>query len=243
MTVTALTKLEWLVELSGCTVQKCMKPMYRVRNTFIAFFYFFTIICFVLTVVLILRAKKRHYTLRRGDKFRDRPSTDTSKNNSAKKKIRSKISGNALANPEDPKSNQPIRSCSQYKSKEGSFRFPMIKLALNVASLAIFNFPEAIWSIWLVVAPTCFFQQHWNPMMTTLGFIEFFLLLRIFFDSLMAFALDRELRRCLCLLFSRKSNSTRPRGMTISSGMTVSSLDAKTVNTISRASSQIKEAK
>uniref|UniRef100_A0A7E4UN14 G_PROTEIN_RECEP_F1_2 domain-containing protein n=1 Tax=Panagrellus redivivus TaxID=6233 RepID=A0A7E4UN14_PANRE len=56
--ITALTKIPALQAWSGCRLETCLRTMYRTRNTFMTFIYFFTIICFIGTVFFVHRARK-----------------------------------------------------------------------------------------------------------------------------------------------------------------------------------------
>uniref|UniRef100_A0A914GVJ9 G-protein coupled receptors family 1 profile domain-containing protein n=1 Tax=Globodera rostochiensis TaxID=31243 RepID=A0A914GVJ9_GLORO len=66
MGFTLIVKIEFLANLTGCKVENCLSWMYRVRNIFTILLYITTLICFVLTVMLIKKAKRRSGTLRAG---------------------------------------------------------------------------------------------------------------------------------------------------------------------------------
>ncbi|KAL3117915.1 hypothetical protein niasHT_005158 [Heterodera trifolii] len=66
MGFTFLVKIEFLANWTGCKVENCLSWMYRVRNIFTILLYFSTLFCFVVTVVLIKKAKQRSGTLRAG---------------------------------------------------------------------------------------------------------------------------------------------------------------------------------
>ncbi|CAJ0582178.1 unnamed protein product, partial [Mesorhabditis spiculigera] len=71
MGVTALVKVPVLNEWSGCKMETCLRHMYRVRNFLTVCIYFFTILVFIITVLLIRRAQAF------SDSFRSRESTSS----------------------------------------------------------------------------------------------------------------------------------------------------------------------
>ncbi|KAI1702123.1 DihydroCaffeic Acid Receptor [Ditylenchus destructor] len=225
MFVTALVKIKPLADWSGCYMENCLKPMYRVRNGVTAIVYFFTLICFLITVYLIRRAKNNSERLRKGQ-FKG--STNSSNNEPARMNSGNKLDTMRQSKDSQSSKNDPGRSCSQHSNlHRRRFRFPMIKLTLNVSTLTVFHLPYTIWGIFMAFAPSCFFTYHWNTMMSIYGVVQFFLALRILFDSVMGFVLDKELRRCLFTLlhitcFNKRSNgmSAGDRVLTISSRIT-----------------------
>lgn len=72
------------------------------------------------------------------------------------------------------------------------FRYPLIKLALNVGSLAVFHLPYTIWSGLLFFSNGCFYLQHFFLMIKTTGWTRFFLLIRIIFDAVISLSTDTE---------------------------------------------------
>ncbi|CAJ0929078.1 unnamed protein product, partial [Mesorhabditis belari] len=58
MGVTALVRVQWMSEWSGCKAETCLRLMYRSRNTFTCFVYFFTIVVFLITVGLLKKAER-----------------------------------------------------------------------------------------------------------------------------------------------------------------------------------------
>ncbi|KAI1719576.1 DihydroCaffeic Acid Receptor [Ditylenchus destructor] len=80
--------------------------------------------------------------------------------------------------------------------KRLSSRFPLWKLALNVATFAGFNLFYVIWGIVLLLnRDRCFFQRNYTVLMRLLGLIRASLLLRIVMDPLLAFITDLQIRR------------------------------------------------
>ncbi|RCN41445.1 hypothetical protein ANCCAN_12618 [Ancylostoma caninum] len=105
--VSALVKIPALNEWSGCKMETCARAMYRSRNVVTIFVYFFTLVVFVITVLLIRRAQ------RFVDSFKKRDSS----------------------------------------TSEGGrrVRFPLWKLALNVATFAGFYLFYVIWCIGMLL--------------------------------------------------------------------------------------------
>ncbi|KAK0409630.1 hypothetical protein QR680_004661 [Steinernema hermaphroditum] len=58
LSVTALVKVPFLNEWSGCKMETCLRTMYQSRNILTIVVYFFTIISFFITVFLIRRAQR-----------------------------------------------------------------------------------------------------------------------------------------------------------------------------------------
>ncbi|KAI1720563.1 DihydroCaffeic Acid Receptor [Ditylenchus destructor] len=80
--------------------------------------------------------------------------------------------------------------------KKLSSRFPLWKLALNVATFASFNVFYVIWGIVLLLnRDRCFFLRNYTVLMQLLGLIRASLLLRIVMDPLLAFITDLQIRR------------------------------------------------
>ncbi|CAJ0590073.1 unnamed protein product [Cylicocyclus nassatus] len=160
--VSALVKIPALNEWSGCKMESCIRAMYRSRNLVTIGVYFFTIIVFVITVLLIRRAQ------RFVDSFKNRDS-----NNS-----------------------------------EGGrrVRFPLWKLALNVATFAILYLLYVIWCIGLLLnTDQCYFQRNYPEMMRLLGIVRFGLLLRIIVDPILSFLTDFQIRRGFLVLIGINS--------------------------------------
>lgn len=53
LSVTAVTKIPYLQEKTGCKLETCVRRMYKVRNLFMVIIYFFTLICFSITGKII----------------------------------------------------------------------------------------------------------------------------------------------------------------------------------------------
>ncbi|KAI1714303.1 DihydroCaffeic Acid Receptor [Ditylenchus destructor] len=162
MSVNALVKIPFLAEWSGCRSETCLRYMYTTRNGVITVVYFFTIICFLVTVVLIRRARKISTSFHR----------QTTKDN-----------------------RQSIRTVRR------RFRFPLIKLALNVATFSVFHMPYSVWTLFFFYVDGCYFLLHYNPMQMILGLMRLSILLRIIIDVLISFATDKELRKSFLLIF------------------------------------------
>ncbi|VDO96917.1 unnamed protein product [Heligmosomoides polygyrus] len=155
--VSALVKIPALNQWSGCRMETCIRNMYRIRNLFTVSVYFFTLLVFVITVLLIRRAQ------RFVDSFKKRDSTQT----------------------------------------EGGrrMRFPLWKLALNVATFAGLYLFYVIWCMGLLInRDQCFFQRNYPEMMRILSFVRCTLLLRIVVDPILAFITDYQLRRTFLVM-------------------------------------------
>ncbi|KJH53451.1 hypothetical protein DICVIV_00389 [Dictyocaulus viviparus] len=168
--MTALVKIPVLNEWSGCRMETCARAMYRKvqfrsRNTVTATVYFFTLIVFLVTVLLIRRAQ------RFVDSFKKRSSTNS----------------------------------------EGGrrIRFPLWKLALNVATFAGLYLFYVIWCIGLLLnKDQCFFQRNYPEMMRILAFVRSTLLLRIVVDPILSFITDFQLRRTFLAMFGVSHKAT-----------------------------------
>ncbi|WKY10203.1 hypothetical protein Q1695_002502 [Nippostrongylus brasiliensis] len=150
--ISALVKVPTLNEWSGCKMETCLRTMYRIRNMFTVSVYLFTLIVFVITVLLIRRAQ------RFVDSFKKRDSTQS----------------------------------------EGGrrVRFPLWKLALNVATFAVLYLFYVIWCVGMLLnTDQCFFQRNYAEMMRLLAFVRCTLLLRIVVDPVLSFVTDIQLRR------------------------------------------------
>ncbi|KAE9415821.1 hypothetical protein Angca_001032 [Angiostrongylus cantonensis] len=160
--VTALVKVAALNEWSGCRMETCARAMYRSRNVFTVSVYFFTLVVFLVTVLLIRRAQ------RFVDSFKKRESNE---------------------------------------SEGGRWvRFPLWKLAINVATFAVLYLFYVIWCIGLLlIRDQCFFQRHLPEMMRILAFVRSTLLLRIVVDPILSFITDFQLRRSFFEMFGVKS--------------------------------------
>uniref|UniRef100_A0A1I7XG69 G_PROTEIN_RECEP_F1_2 domain-containing protein n=1 Tax=Heterorhabditis bacteriophora TaxID=37862 RepID=A0A1I7XG69_HETBA len=81
-------------------------------------------------------------------------------------------------------------------------RFPLWKLALNVATFAGLYLFYVIWCVGLLLnTDQCFFQRNYPEMMRILAFVRCSLLLRILVDPILSFITDYQLRRGLLALF------------------------------------------
>ncbi|KIH59066.1 hypothetical protein ANCDUO_10717 [Ancylostoma duodenale] len=163
--VSALVKIPALNEWSGCKMETCARAMYRSRNVVTIFVYFFTLVVFVITVLLIRRAQ------RFVDSFKKRDSS----------------------------------------TSEGGrrVRFPLWKLALNVATFAGFYLFYVIWCIGMLLnKDQCFFQRNYPEMMRILAFVRCTLLLRIVVDPILSFITDFQVRRGFLILLGINSKLT-----------------------------------
>uniref|UniRef100_A0A0K0CSX6 G_PROTEIN_RECEP_F1_2 domain-containing protein n=1 Tax=Angiostrongylus cantonensis TaxID=6313 RepID=A0A0K0CSX6_ANGCA len=168
--VTALVKVAALNEWSGCRMETCARAMYRwvsllslvdepknsrSRNVFTVSVYFFTLVVFLVTVLLIRRAQ------RFVDSFKKRESNE---------------------------------------SEGGRWvRFPLWKLAINVATFAVLYLFYVIWCIGLLlIRDQCFFQRHLPEMMRILAFVRSTLLLRIVVDPILSFITDFQVHPHCC---------------------------------------------
>uniref|UniRef100_A0A914PYA2 G-protein coupled receptors family 1 profile domain-containing protein n=1 Tax=Panagrolaimus davidi TaxID=227884 RepID=A0A914PYA2_9BILA len=159
--VTAITKIPFLHEWSGCRLETCLRRMYRIRNAIAVGIYCFTIICFVLTVIYLNRARRFVHSFHKN------------KENAVKPKI--------------------LRN-----------RFPLWKLALNVATFAGFNLFYIGWIVTLLIvaaSDACFFQRNYPLMMQTLGLVRLCLLARIIVDPIMSFITDFQIKKSFLSLF------------------------------------------
>uniref|UniRef100_A0A915D4C0 G-protein coupled receptors family 1 profile domain-containing protein n=1 Tax=Ditylenchus dipsaci TaxID=166011 RepID=A0A915D4C0_9BILA len=212
MIFTALTKISVLADWTNCTMEKCLKPIYRVRNALTAIVYFFTIFCFLITVCLIRRANKLRKSLRQSDLSKSRSyhsssSISTARCGSDKSILQSK---HKIANKKNSK----------------SLNFPLVKLALNVGTLAIFHFPYTVWAIFLTFAPTCYFTFHWTIMQSLMGYVRFSLLFRIVLDSCMGIWMDKQMRNSLRqILGMAAKHSSSHSSNRMSSSISESALD------------------
>lgn len=72
------------------------------------------------------------------------------------------------------------------------FRFPLIKLTLNVGTFAVFHLPYTVFFIYLTMEDGCFFILHFNKMQKILSLVHISLIIRIILDALISFITDRE---------------------------------------------------
>lgn len=82
-------------------------------------------------------------------------------------------------------------------SQKISNRFPLWKLALNVLTFTIFNFPYILFAIWLLLhvqTDRCYFQRNYSNMMHYLGIIRSCLLMRIVMDPIISFFTDLQVK-------------------------------------------------
>ncbi|VDK84639.1 unnamed protein product, partial [Cylicostephanus goldi] len=158
--VSALVKIPALNEWSGCKMESCIRAMYRnvgeanfkpgyvfrSRNFVTTGVYFFTIIVFAITVLLIRRAQR----------FVDSFKRDSNNSEGGRR-----------------------------------VRFPLWKLALNVATFAFLYLLYVIWCIGLLLnTDQCYFQRNYPEMMRLLGIVRLSLLLRIIVDPILSFLTD-----------------------------------------------------
>jgi hypothetical protein len=100
---------------------------------------------------------------------------------------------------------------SEKKGKKLSLgnRFPMWKIALNVATFAAFNVFYVIWGAALLYnKDPCFYQRNYVMMSKILGFVRFSLLLRIVMDPILSFITDFQVRRSALAIFGIMSRIT-----------------------------------
>ncbi|KAI1723010.1 DihydroCaffeic Acid Receptor [Ditylenchus destructor] len=183
MCATAFVKIAPLAAWSGCNMEKCLTPVYRFRNALTALVYFLTIICFVLTVILIRRASHKAKTLRNG----------LSDAHNSKSQI-------SFVSLDDSGQDAP-REQRLSKRPPQNHHFALIKLTLGVSSLALFHLPYTIWAIILSFAPACYLTFHWTTMQSLMGLVRASLILRIIVDVPISFILDIQLRKCIIELF------------------------------------------
>ena len=83
-------------------------------------------------------------------------------------------------------------------------RFPMWKLALNVATFAGFNIFYIIWALFLLYNRNpCLFQRNYPLMMKLLGFIRLTLMARIIIDPILSFLTDFQVSQLLKYTYRR----------------------------------------
>uniref|UniRef100_A0A914Y831 G-protein coupled receptors family 1 profile domain-containing protein n=1 Tax=Panagrolaimus superbus TaxID=310955 RepID=A0A914Y831_9BILA len=145
---TALTRIPFLQQWSQCKVETCLRMMYRIRNLFVIGIYCFTLVCFILTVIYVHRAKKFVETFQNSQKA---------------------------------------------KQKSSRLKFPLWKLALNVATFALFNLAYVgiiITFIILAGSDKCFSLRNYPTMMQIFGIIRLGLMARIIVDPIISFFTD-----------------------------------------------------
>ncbi|VDN56159.1 unnamed protein product [Dracunculus medinensis] len=82
-------------------------------------------------------------------------------------------------------------------------RFPLYKLALNVATFGGLNIFYVIWCISMnVTHDGCFYQRNFSEMQLILAFVRCTLLLRIFVDPVISFIVDSHVCHLIILLNS-----------------------------------------
>jgi hypothetical protein len=154
--------------------------MYRLRNYLTVAIYAVTLACFFATLVLIRRADLVGGECQRKSTCTidtTRP-TDTSL---------------PLPNETATTAGSGLRPLQQPPRRK--FRFPLWKLAANVATFAFFNFFYVAWSawvLWVTAFDRCYFQLHLVPMWSLLGAVRATLMIRIAVDSLLAFSTDYQ---------------------------------------------------
>ncbi|PAV82141.1 hypothetical protein WR25_01318 isoform C [Diploscapter pachys] len=159
--VSALVKIPSLNKWSGCRMETCLRIMYRIRNAVTLGVYCFTLVVFVITVLLIRRAQRFVNSFRKRDK--DRPNA---------------------------------------ADRGSRVRFPLWKLAINVATFAGFNFFYILWIIRLFLErDPCFFQLHYAENMRLISFRRCALILRIIVDPILSYVTDYQLRRNFLAIF------------------------------------------
>uniref|UniRef100_A0A914PTG0 G-protein coupled receptors family 1 profile domain-containing protein n=1 Tax=Panagrolaimus davidi TaxID=227884 RepID=A0A914PTG0_9BILA len=162
--VTALTRIPSLHEWSQCKVETCLRMMYRIRNLFVIIIYCFTIICFILTVIYVHRAKKFV---------------------------------------------QNFQQSTKQQQKTIRLRFPLWKLALNVATFAIFNLPYVVIIITFIILAgndKCFSLKNYPTMMQIFGTIRLGLLARIIVDPIISFFTDIQIQKSVLSMFGFRNH-------------------------------------
>uniref|UniRef100_A0A915CQ22 G-protein coupled receptors family 1 profile domain-containing protein n=1 Tax=Ditylenchus dipsaci TaxID=166011 RepID=A0A915CQ22_9BILA len=124
------------------------------------------------------------------------------------------------------------------KAVHRRFRFPLIKLALNVSTFAVFHFPYTVWAASLVMLNGCFYLQNFNLMQTLMGFLRMCLLSRIIIDCLISFATDKEIKKSLLLILgchsaiSPTSSSNSRRSTVQQSDLSLGEISMDSVNAL-----------
>ncbi|KAI1729571.1 serpentine type 7TM GPCR chemoreceptor srx domain-containing protein [Ditylenchus destructor] len=203
--ITALVKIDLLAEWSGCDLEKCLMPIYRFRRGITAVFYVSTIVCFIITVILIRRAKRKRTQLsgrnqtmvKRESKFCNNADKDSA--SSTEMQQVEQLNGHSIRRPETMAVSISRRQTSSAKvaiigSRRQPTQFALIRLTVGVASLAVFHFPHSAWALFLSLAPACYFSFHWETMQKLRGLSRVCVLLRIVIDVIVSFCLDPELR-------------------------------------------------
>ncbi|VDM37356.1 unnamed protein product [Toxocara canis] len=82
------------------------------------------------------------------------------------------------------------KQCSENEKRT---RFPLWKLALNVATFVTLSFPYILWCTVLLMHPDkCFWLQNFVELLKFFGIIRFFLFFRIFIDPTISFIIDYQ---------------------------------------------------
>lgn len=191
--ITAMSKFSVLSQLSGCRIETCLVYMYRARNFIMVLDYITTIVCYLITVFLIQRAKKFSKSMQR----------------------------------------KPTTKQQQIARKR---QFPLIKLTVPVATLAIFHFPYAAVIVRLLLTDNCYGMIHYNFLQKVFGLIRVSLLMRIILDPTIALFMDREVRSSLFSILritrispeNGRSNKSNKRSTT---SRTISNYDVDTTMT------------
>ncbi|VDM60976.1 unnamed protein product [Angiostrongylus costaricensis] len=191
--VTALVKVPALNEWSGCRMETCARAMYswswsllslvdeqtnsRSRNVFTVSVYFFTLVVFLVTVEYL-------FTL---ETLGDRNDINTFKD--AEAACTTKI---VLLIRRAQRFVDSFKKRESNETEGGRWvRFPLWKLAINVATFAGLYLFYVIWCIGLLlIRDQCFFQRHLPEMMRILAFVRSTLLLRIVVDPILSFITD-----------------------------------------------------
>uniref|UniRef100_A0A915ENF5 G-protein coupled receptors family 1 profile domain-containing protein n=1 Tax=Ditylenchus dipsaci TaxID=166011 RepID=A0A915ENF5_9BILA len=168
--MTALSKISsWnshndLLNWISRKAETCLTSVYKFRNILTAFVYFLTIFFFLITVVMVRRARKASNFIHQ------------------------------MAN-----NRRSVKAARRY------FRFKLIKMTLNVATLAIFHLPYTIWALLLILSnDPCFYTNNYSQMQILMGIVRICLLLRITLDAIVQFATDRRIRSALWALLRIK---------------------------------------
>ncbi|KAH7722433.1 Protein DCAR-1 [Aphelenchoides avenae] len=89
-------------------------------------------------------------------------------------------------------------------------RFPMWKIALNVATFACFHSFYAMWNAFMLYnRDPCLFQRNYIIMQKILGVVRFGLLCRIVMDPILSFITDFQVRRSVLQLLGISKKKAR----------------------------------
>jgi hypothetical protein len=162
LTSTALVKIPALSAWSGCKLETCLRPMYRLRNYLTIAVYVITMCVFAATLILVRRADKM------GGKWQ-RKSTYCDAQPGSRR-------GGAGSERKPPKFRFPLWKLTLNVS--------------TFAILNIFYVIWAVGTLVIGARDRCFFQHNLALMWSIIGLVRISLLLRIAIDPLLAFLTD-----------------------------------------------------